>query len=213
MHCNQYATSDIMDKKEIILQAAEELFAEKGFDATSVKDLSQRANVNVAMISYYFGSKEKLLETLIVNKSNDLHVSLQNLNSQNKDPFAKLESLIDLYIARIFNNSNYFLITQRELFLQQRSAMHETIMRIHAQNIEEIQKLLEDGQKKKFFKKADTNLIIATISGTIFNAKKKDYFMQNNSQSSEEIELESNKLKKQLKKHLYEMLRAYLEIK
>ncbi|MDJ1506209.1 TetR/AcrR family transcriptional regulator [Xanthocytophaga agilis] len=202
-----------MDKKEIILQAAEELFAEKGFDATSVKDLSQRANVNVAMISYYFGSKEKLLETLIENKSNDLYTSLQNLNSQNKDPFAKLESLIDIYIERIFNNSNYFLITQRELFLKQRGGTHEAIMRIHAKNVEEIRKLLDEGQKQKLFRKVDTDLLMATISGTIFNVKKKEYFTQDTTLPLEETEAATNKVKKQVKKHLYEMLRAYLEIK
>ncbi len=52
-------------KKEKILEVAEELFAEKGFEGTSVRDIAQKAEVNIAMISYYFGSKEKLLEALI----------------------------------------------------------------------------------------------------------------------------------------------------
>ncbi|WP_431212540.1 TetR family transcriptional regulator [Puia sp. P3] len=53
------------DKREHILTSAEKLFAEKGFDGTSVRDIAQLAGVNLAMISYYFGSKEKLLEALI----------------------------------------------------------------------------------------------------------------------------------------------------
>ena len=44
------------------MEAAEELFAEKGFSGTSVRDIADAADVNVAMISYYFGSKEKMLE-------------------------------------------------------------------------------------------------------------------------------------------------------
>ncbi|HEY1869709.1 MAG TPA: TetR family transcriptional regulator, partial [Chitinophagaceae bacterium] len=53
------------EKQVQIMEAAEELFAEKSFDGTSVRDISEQAGVNLAMISYYFGSKEKLMESLI----------------------------------------------------------------------------------------------------------------------------------------------------
>ena len=45
-----------------ILIEAEKLFSEQDFDAVSVRDIAKEANVNIAMISYYFGSKEKLFE-------------------------------------------------------------------------------------------------------------------------------------------------------
>ena len=51
----------ITDKKEQILEVAEELFAEYGFEGTSVRELAKKAKVNVAMISNYFGSKEQLI--------------------------------------------------------------------------------------------------------------------------------------------------------
>lgn len=52
------AVSDNNRKK--LLRAAAELFAEKGFDAVSTRDLCNKAEVNVAAISYYFGGKEGL---------------------------------------------------------------------------------------------------------------------------------------------------------
>jgi len=52
------------DKQIKILDVAEELIAKKGFDGTSVRDICSRANINVAMISYYFGSKEKMMSYL-----------------------------------------------------------------------------------------------------------------------------------------------------
>jgi AcrR family transcriptional regulator len=45
------------DKREHILNVAEELFAEKGFDGTSVRDIAQRAGVNLAMIPIILGPK------------------------------------------------------------------------------------------------------------------------------------------------------------
>ncbi len=47
-----------------IIQVAERLFAAKGFSGTSIRDIAHEADINVSMISYYFGSKEKLIEAL-----------------------------------------------------------------------------------------------------------------------------------------------------
>ena len=51
--------TDNLTKKRL-LAAAEQLFADKGFDATSVRDLTARANCNVAAVNYHFGGKEQL---------------------------------------------------------------------------------------------------------------------------------------------------------
>jgi AcrR family transcriptional regulator len=47
--------------KRKLLDAAEQLFAEKGFEAVSVRDITQLAKVNVAAVNYHFGSREALL--------------------------------------------------------------------------------------------------------------------------------------------------------
>ncbi len=47
------------EKQLQILEVAEKLFAANGFDGTSIRDIASEAEVNIAMISYYFGSKEK----------------------------------------------------------------------------------------------------------------------------------------------------------
>ena len=49
------------DVRERIFLAAERLFAERGFDGVSVRDIVQAAGVNLAAVSYYFGSKSELL--------------------------------------------------------------------------------------------------------------------------------------------------------
>jgi AcrR family transcriptional regulator len=45
-----------------LLDAAEELFCEKGFEGTSVRDIAASAGCNVAAVNYYFGGKDKLYE-------------------------------------------------------------------------------------------------------------------------------------------------------
>ena len=53
------------DPKERILDAAIELFAEKGFDGTGVREIAASADVNLAMINYYYGSKLKVLQAIM----------------------------------------------------------------------------------------------------------------------------------------------------
>lgn len=51
--------------KELLLDAAKKVFAKKGYDGATVKDLSDAAGVNVSLISYYFGGKEGLYRECI----------------------------------------------------------------------------------------------------------------------------------------------------
>lgn len=54
-----------VDTKERILEAAQALFAEKGFPGTSMREITSRAEVNLAAVNYHFGSKEGLLLALV----------------------------------------------------------------------------------------------------------------------------------------------------
>jgi AcrR family transcriptional regulator len=54
------------DTKTRILDAAEKLFGEKGFDATSLRDITTEADVNLAAVNYHFQSKDSLIEATIM---------------------------------------------------------------------------------------------------------------------------------------------------
>lgn len=53
------------DTKEKILNVAEELFALHGFDSTSMREITGKAHVSLALVNYHFGSKENLLIALV----------------------------------------------------------------------------------------------------------------------------------------------------
>ncbi len=55
------------DTRSALLKAAIKVFAQNGFDGTTVKDLADEAGVNVSMVSYYFGGKECLYKTMLEN--------------------------------------------------------------------------------------------------------------------------------------------------
>jgi AcrR family transcriptional regulator len=59
----------MIDTKQKILDTAERLFAEQGYGTTSLRQVIAAAEVNVAAVHYHFGSKEELLDAVIIRKA------------------------------------------------------------------------------------------------------------------------------------------------
>jgi len=53
------------DTKTRILDAAEKLFAERGFSETSLRLITSKAEVNLASVNYHFGSKKELIRAVL----------------------------------------------------------------------------------------------------------------------------------------------------
>ena len=98
-----------------IISVAERLFAAKGFSATSVRDISQEADINVSMISYYFGSKEKLIESLFEVRSQEFRKRLDDLlMNLDLSPMQKVNLMIDGIVDRITEKQCFHNIVVRE---------------------------------------------------------------------------------------------------
>ena len=83
-----------------LLDAAEELFCEHGFEATSIRDIAAVAGCNIASVNYYFGGKEQLYREvwrrhLILVRDSRL-ASIDKVMSQN-DEQPRLEDLLRSY--------------------------------------------------------------------------------------------------------------------
>jgi AcrR family transcriptional regulator len=156
-----------MTKREAILEAAEELFADNGFDATSIRELAGRAGVNLAMINYYFGSKEKLFEALVEYRASYLRERIHDLQKEELHPVEKIERLIELYVERIFTHHRFHRILQRQISLQKRCDLNSAIMPIILKNAESVRAIVSEGVEKKVFRSVDSELFIVSIIGTI----------------------------------------------
>lgn len=204
------------DKREDILVVAEELFGEKGFDGTSVRDIAHRAGVNLAMISYYFGSKEKLLEYLIEFRAGYTHGILEELNKdESLSPWEKIDRLVDLYVDRILNNLRFHNIMYQEAVSSRSDEIRDRIIAIKMRNMEQIKKIITDGQLKKIFRQVDIAMTVGTIMGTISSyTLSRPYSCQILAiQYDTSEENYRTMLAPRLKAHLKQLLRAHLDIK
>ncbi len=65
-------TTTHFNTKDRILGAAEELFAQHGFSGTSLRQVTSRADVNIAAVNYHFGSKENLVNEVFRRRMDEM---------------------------------------------------------------------------------------------------------------------------------------------
>lgn len=201
------------DKRQHIIDTAEILFADKGFEGTSVRDIAKQAGVNLAMISYYFGSKEKLLEHVIECRSN--YTVLEDLQQNNLlSPWEKIETLVDYYVDKITVYSRFHRIMTYHYHNTQSVEIKALINRIKLRNLEQIRKIILDGQKRKAFRKVDIEMTISSIMGSISQViLSKDLYCALMEMDPADDDRFRKKILPRLKKHLKQLLRAHLDIK
>jgi len=116
-----------MDTKEHIQNVAIRLFSEKGFDGVSIRDIAKEANVNIAMISYYFKSKEHLLEGLVDDVINKHFLLKDQIETKEIPPIEKLLLIINHSINDIIDNFQTTKIFALENKLNKRKEIAEKI--------------------------------------------------------------------------------------
>ena len=199
------------DKKELILDVAESLFAELGFDGASTRQIAKEAGVNIAMLNYYFGGKEGLFIAVFERKVSAYRLSLQNLNNQNISSWTKIEFWIDDYADRMLTTNNFQKIVYRELTLAQRSSVNDTILEMLYKNALELKQIINDGIANGSFKPIDVEMLIASLFGT------KIYLVNSSLLASKIFEKDlTNKevmatdINPRIKEYLKQLLKAYL---
>src|SRR5689334_17452553 len=102
---------EFSEKQVQIMEIAERLFADRGFDGTSVRDIADEASINVAMISYYFGSKEKLMEALFELRVGSIQGRVETLiKDDSLSPLEKVNMLIDEHIDKVVQKQSFYKI-------------------------------------------------------------------------------------------------------
>ena len=93
----------MIDTKQKILDTAEQLFGEQGYDATSLRHIITEAGVNLAAIHYHFGSKEELLDELILRSAGPVNEKrmalLDRIETEAGDRPPALEKVLEAFLV------------------------------------------------------------------------------------------------------------------
>jgi len=107
---------DKLSTEEKFKEAARKVFMKKGYAATKTRDIAQEAGLNLALLNYYFRSKEKLFEIIMLEKVQQLFAFISPVFN---NPATSLNEKIDLianhYINLLLKNPDLPLFVLSEI--------------------------------------------------------------------------------------------------
>ena len=104
-----------MSARERILEAADSLFGELGFDATSTRLIGERSGLNKALIHYHFKSKQDVFACLLDRYYERLNGVLRQALSGDGNVRDRLGRLLDAYADFLQENQSFSRMVQREV--------------------------------------------------------------------------------------------------
>lgn len=203
------------DKKEHIINTAIELFAVKGFEGTSIREIASAANVNLAMINYYFGSKEKLFESIIEYKAVHSRGAMEEITQDTSlTQQQKMERILEGYVERLFKNRHFHRVIYQEMVMNYRSALQEAIIsKIIFPNSKMIKGVIQTGIDNGEFKQdIDAQLTTVTFIGTINQVLISKRFCNKmlNKEEEDYVPYEDEAFKNRVIAHLKSLLHHHL---
>lgn len=109
-----------IDTKTKIMEAARILFADRGFEGTSVREIAKAAEVNVASLNYHFSSKEKLFLEILQEGYTECALELRSFYNKNDGDLE--QTLLDLF--RYFLENSPDLISHFKMMMSSQHSHH-----------------------------------------------------------------------------------------
>jgi AcrR family transcriptional regulator len=165
------------DSKNALIRAAKKLFAEKGFDGTTVKDLADSAGVNISLVSYHFDGKLGLYRDCLKDYGEDrLHAAERILTSASTlDEFkTRLTLFFEEFIDAHFREPELSQIVHRECVLDiehTRELFEKVFLRVFAKVVSYVKLAQSQGLIDP---KVDPLIAVGHLIGGIVHALQTD---------------------------------------
>ena len=101
-------------KKELILLKAAAMFREKGFAATSMRDLAETVGIEAASLYNHIRSKNEMLEAICFDVANRFNSNMDAIESGNQKSITKVEILLRFHIKQMIGNYEEVYVSDRE---------------------------------------------------------------------------------------------------
>ncbi|SKB34313.1 transcriptional regulator, TetR family [Chryseobacterium balustinum] len=166
------------EKQIHILDIAEELIAKKGYEGTSVRDICTKANINVAMISYYFGSKEKMMSYLYQYRVLKTRENFSEFADTIKEgrPEMQMKEMIKYIVSQLFRY-NYFhgFVTQE---LRHTENLKDELLDFYQLFVKKLDEVIKKGVTSGVFTftPKPEDILTTIIGSTLFVIRNKNFY-------------------------------------
>jgi TetR/AcrR family transcriptional regulator, cholesterol catabolism regulator len=101
-------------KKDLIIQKASSMFREKGFPATSMRDLAESVGIEAASLYNHIQSKSEILQEIIFRSANECNVHFDHVVSSPMPVIRRIEALIRFHVHMMLNRFDDYYVMVNE---------------------------------------------------------------------------------------------------
>lgn len=130
--------------EQVILEAAEAEFLEKGYDGAKMLSIARRAGVAHSMLHYYYRSKENLFQAVMLRKTREIVPLFRGIFEQGlsfEETLNRLREARDRYLLSQVSQMPYFLLSEMLLKPENRAMVIGLLDRV--ESIQRVKKMLE----------------------------------------------------------------------
>lgn len=156
-----------LQRRADILQAAEQVFAEKGYHAASIEEIAHTAEYASGTVYLYFKDKEALYIELFEDKIRAMSLALQTEAARGKDPLDALQKLIRARMDYFEQNRQFFSIYAREGMnvFAKRDGRWSKVAALYEEFLAMVARLIQSGQRRRVFRKGRPREFALALSG------------------------------------------------
>src|SRR5687768_671246 len=101
-------------KKELILEKAATMFRQKGFAATSMRDLAETVGIEAASLYNHIRSKNEILEAICFDVANRFNTNMSGIETGQQNSIWKIETLLRFHIRQMIEKYEEVYVSDRE---------------------------------------------------------------------------------------------------
>jgi len=160
--------ADKENTEEKILEAAKEVFIEKGSDGARMQEIADRAGINKSLLHYYYRSKEKLFGAIFKFAFKNFFPTLVNVFNEQDDLFTQIRNFVSVYIDLIARNPFIPMFIINEVNRKQTGFVTDVIKMVGVEPELFRQVILKEQEKGTIINIDPNQLIVNTLSMCIF---------------------------------------------
>jgi len=163
-----------------ICRAAQELFAEKGYSKTTIRDISQKSGISIGSLYDYIRNKEDILYLLAQDFFSHLYAEVGKVLEEKNDAIKEIEGTMETMLRIIDRFQEYTLFTYRE----SKSLKKEHLLSLLEQDaffIKTFSQIIQKGIKEGVFRQQDPEIVANLLAILTHSWALKRYNLKKNS--------------------------------
>ena len=174
-------------KKDLILQKAALMFREKGFAATSMRDLAETVGIEAASLYNHIQSKSEILQDITFRMAHDCNAHLDSLDNNGMNSTQKIESLIRFHVQMMINRfEDYYVMVNEWMHLSDPYLTDFSVQR--RSYVQKIENIIQSGIDNKEMKPVIPYVAVLTILSSVRGLE----FWHRSRQRITPVEMEDN---------------------